>query len=115
MKLFSLSLLILISTIGFAQKKPKQQEVKAVIKLDQSINKAGNVMPGEGDYYLIYNEESYFVKLSEGKVSREQLKAVLGTKTTFEVIFDNGLWDTDDPNVQSRIGNYVGIINIHTP
>jgi len=115
MKLLSITFLLLLSTIGFSQKKQKPQEVKATIKLEQSINKAGNVMPGEGDFYLEYNGDSFFVKLSAGKVTRDQLKTVLNTKTSFEVIFDNGLWDTDDPNVQSRIGDYVRIMNIQTP
>lgn len=78
----------------------------------KAYNKAGKEMPGSGDYFLEYDGNSTFIKLSESKVTAEDLNKILGQQKTFEVVKADGLWDTDDPNVQSRIGEYFMIYKI---
>lgn len=86
--------------------------VTAKVIYEPFINKAGKVIEGVGDYFLIYDDIQWFVKFSESQIKPEQLRNLIDQNTTFELMEMEGLWDTDDPNVQSRIGKYVAILQI---
>lgn len=86
--------------------------VTAKLIRKKAYNKAGREMPYSGDFFLILNGTETFVKLMESKVTSEQLEPLLDQKSKFSIIQREGLWDTDDPNVQSRIGPYVAILEI---
>ena len=110
---FSLSIFIILSTnFLLGQDQEPTEIVKGKIIQKKSFNKAGRELPGDGDFFLKYKGEELFVKITEGKVTTEELHQNLNTKRKFEVRFSQGLWDTDDPNVQSRIGKYVVIMEV---
>lgn len=90
------------------------QVVEAKLIRKKAYNKAGKEMPYAGDFYLAYGGKEVFVKLMDSEVTSEELEQILDQKAKFEIIERDGLWDTDDPNVQSRIGPYVEIISIQT-
>jgi hypothetical protein len=113
LKTFAFTAFLLFFNFSFGQSQ--KMEVKGTITQVKSLNKAGNVLAGDGDFFIDFNAKSYFVKLSAGSVTGEELKAIMNVKTTFELVILEGLWDTDDPNVQSRVGEYVKIISIQTP
>jgi hypothetical protein len=103
-------------TLSESYSHPNQLSDKKIIKgtliQKKSYNKAGRELPGLGDYYLKIKKKEYFIKVSESTIDSEELKSLLGQKTKYEVIFSDGLWDTDDPNVQSRIGEYIVILHV---
>jgi hypothetical protein len=91
---------------------PNSEIVEAKLIQLKMRNKAGKELPGAGDFYLILNEDEVFIKLMESKVTNNQLTPLINKKSTFRIIHRDGLWDTDDPMVQSRIGPYVVILEI---
>jgi len=89
------------------------KEYKGLIFRNSFINKIGEPNPEVKDYYFRYHDRNYYIKLSEcpydGNIS----------------VFDNafvriygalryGSWDSDDPKVQSRVGDYVVFSEIQT-
>lgn len=88
------------------------ENVKAKLVLKKAYNKVGKEMKGEGDFYLKIGREEIFVKLSSSMVTRDELSPLLDKKSKFKIIRSEGLWDTDNPEVQSRIGPYVSIVEL---
>ena len=86
--------------------------VKAKVVKEPTKNKAGRVLDGVFSYYLKYDGNSRFIKFSESEVSPSELDSIGDQNIEFRILEKNGLWDTDDPNVQSRIGDYVCILEI---
>jgi hypothetical protein len=82
-------------------------EVEAKVTYQPFVNKAGKTIEGAGDYFLVYEGEEWFIKFSEGNVLREDVAKYLDQTAHFTLVEREGLWDTDDPKVQSRIGKYV--------
>ena len=78
------------------------------------------------DYFLEISDTaiikvSYFIKFSESKITKKFIDDYLkkdfvvkspGHLLYLRVVLRNGLWDTDDPNVESRIGPYIAIIEV---
>ena len=89
---------------------PMEMSGKLVYK--PFINKGGREIPGVGDYFLDAGKESWFIRLDNSKVKEDELKPLLDQKVKLEVSQREGLWDTDDPNVQSRIGKYIVVLRI---
>ena len=75
------------------------------------VNKAGRVLEGS-EYYLVYDGDEKFIKFSESEIDPADLDPYLDKSIEFRLIQREGLWDTDDPNVQSRIGEYVAVLEI---
>jgi len=75
-------------------------------------NKIGKELAGISDNMFRTKNESYFIKLSESKISIVDVERLMGEEISIEGEIRDGLWDTDDPNVQSRIGNYIVIFTI---
>lgn len=76
------------------------------------INKAGREYPNIREYYVLTGGQTYFIKLSEGNVTARDLERYPGKSIRMRVRFRNGLWDTDDPGLQSRTGPYIVILSV---
>lgn len=86
--------------------------VQAKVIYEPFINKAGKLIEGAGDYFLVYENQNWFIKFSAGSVLRSDVEKFEGKTATCTVMELDGLWDTDDPNVQSRVGKYVALYSI---
>jgi hypothetical protein len=75
-------------------------------------NKAGKEIKGVFDYFVIIEDTHYFVRFKESNISLKELEKYLEKEVCLKLRFRWGLWDTDDENVQSRIGRYVEIMEI---
>ncbi|RLD50124.1 MAG: hypothetical protein DRI94_09470 [Bacteroidetes bacterium] len=72
------------------------------------VDKAGNEHKDAFNYFFETEDKQYFIKISEGDVSREEIEKFYNKKIRIKaIIILFGLWDTDDPNVQSRVGDYL--------
>ncbi|MEO9532054.1 MAG: hypothetical protein ABJG68_06990 [Crocinitomicaceae bacterium] len=100
------------NTIDYETVHEKKKEfVNGVIIEKKFINKVGEALDF-GELYLRSGKHDYFIKLADSSVKKDELMAILGLKKRFKVAFKEGLWDTDSPNVQSRTGEYVVILEI---
>jgi len=86
--------------------------VQAKVTYKPFVNKAGKTIPDAGDYFLLYDNYEWFIKFSAGNVLRTDIEKLLDQTTTFKVFELEGLWDTNDPTIQSRVGKYVSIHEI---
>lgn len=77
-----------------------------IIKV-QFVDKGGRVHEDIFSYYFETNNEKLFIKIQDGKVKRDEIAKYYNTKIKIEGYKTFGLWDTDDPNVQSRVGDYI--------
>ncbi len=82
-----------------------------IIKIN-FINKGGREIPGAFDYFFETDNEKYFIKISEGNVKRDKIAKYYEKNIEIEGYKSNGLWDTDDPKVQSRVGDFIVINKI---
>ncbi len=86
--------------------------VQAKVIYEPFINKAGKLIEDAGDYFLVYENQNWFIKFSAGTVLRSDVEKFEGKTATCTVMEMEGLWDTDDPNVQSRVVKYVALYGI---
>lgn len=86
--------------------------VEARVKYVPFVNKAGKEIEGVGDLFLIYDGQEWFIKFSAGSVMRETVEKLIDQTARFSLAEQEGLWDTDNPEVQSRIGKYVAVFEI---
>lgn len=98
--------------LGIIDPSSEIKVVKAKLILKKAYNKIGKEMPYEGDFYLVYDGQERFVKMMESDVTKADLDPLLNKTCKFEIIEEDGLWDTDNPEVQSRVGPYVRILKI---
>lgn len=75
------------------------------------INKVGKEGSSK-DLYLVIKQHTYFIKWSASKVTKAEMMPFLNRKVKVKIDIRNGLWDTDDPNIQSRVGDYVAILKL---
>ncbi len=75
------------------------------------INKIGEEMPEFQEYYFLSNIGEYFIKKSESHYKAD-LKEMINCYVKIDASINDGLWDTNDPNVQSRVGPYITINSI---
>lgn len=76
------------------------------------INKAGREYTSVRELYFRTGGEEYFVRLDRSRVKADLLRALAGKPVRVRAVKAFGLWDTDDPNVQSRVGEYLMIEEI---
>lgn len=86
--------------------------VTAVVVKEPFVNQGGHEIEGVYDFFLNFENQNWFVKFSAGKVLRADLEKMLGQSAKFSIGILDGLWDTDDPMMQSRVGKYVAIYEI---
>lgn len=104
-----LGLLTIGANNTFSHKGIMTVEAKLIEK--PFINKIGK----EGsfkDLYLVVKQHTYFIKWSASKVTKAEMMRFLNRKVKVKIEIRNGLWDTDDPNIQSRVGDYVVILKL---
>jgi hypothetical protein len=78
------------------------------------VNKAGRKIADVFNLFFETSGKKYFIKSSEGDVIYSELKNFINKPIKVKAHKTFGLWDTDDPNVQSRIGEYFCIIEVLT-
>lgn len=89
---------------------PKKGEAK--VSYVPFVNKAGKEIDGAGDFFLVYEGQEWFIKFSAGNVMREDVEKLVDQTARFSLAEQEGLWDTDNPEVQSRVGKYVVLFEI---
>lgn len=104
--------MILAVGMGAFSQDQVGETIKCTIVQKKAYNKVGKEMPGEGDLYIKYQGKEVFIKLMSSKVTLDELTPHIGEKITLVVQFEEGLWDTDDPNIQSRIGEYAIVLEL---
>ena len=116
---YLLPLFIILTAISFSCKSPEGVATDGktmsgkVIKQD-FLNKAGRKIDGVYDLFYKSGEKKYFIKTNECKVSQREILDVVNKPIKIKYKIKEGLWDADDPNVQSRIGEYIVILEIIT-
>ena len=78
----------------------------------QFIDKGGRVHEDIFSYYFETENEKLFIKIQEGKVHRDKIAKYYNKFIRIKGYKSTGLWDTDDPNVQSRVGDYIVIYKV---
>ncbi|MBN2776747.1 MAG: hypothetical protein JXR36_03850 [Bacteroidales bacterium] len=99
------------TAVSEKQINPNSKWYSGVIKTGSFVNKAGVEQPGYQEHYFLCNSGEYFIKKSE---SHYQLNIKDAENQHVKVLahIEEGLWDTNDPNVQSRVGPYICIDSI---
>ena len=87
-------------------------ELSGQIKKVQFRNKAGRLIEGVYDVYFVHQDEELFIKFFEGNVLRTDIDEYLGKNLTVKASIKEGLLDTNDENIQSRIGKYIVLYEI---
>ena len=88
----------------------KVKTYKGKIIQRSMTNKVGTKLDKK-DYFLKTKDKKYFIKLSE-RFTQKDIKPYVGKKVSVRGVLIDGLWDTDDPTLQSRVGNYLDIHSI---
>jgi hypothetical protein len=70
-------------------------------------DKGGNMHYDIFDYYFLCADGEDFIKLSECENMDGEISDYTNFYVKANVKTNDGLWDTNDPNVQSRVGQYV--------
>lgn len=89
-----------------------------IITMSPFVNKIGEVMPEYAEHYFLCSEGEYFIKLMDCKNVNAEVKDFKNKYVKMHISIGDGLWDTNDPNVQSRVGSYViydSIVEIDEP
>ncbi len=79
---------------------------------EQFVNKAGREIPGVFDWFFETNGKKYFVKIRAEDVTTEKLEIYKNELLHVRGLIREGLWDTDDNNIQSRVGKYIVILQL---
>ena len=75
-------------------------------------NKAGRLIEGAYDVFFKTDEEEIFVKRIKCSFPQGELKDNLNISFEIKAVKVFGLWDADDNNVQSRVGDFLEIYEI---
>lgn len=76
------------------------------------VNKVGRENPKIIDLYFETGGKKYFIKFLDSSVSRNEMAQYINKPLRVQGKVDYGLWDTNDPNHQSRVGEYIVIEKI---
>ncbi len=76
------------------------------------VNKAGREYPSVRELYFRTGGEEYFVRLDRSRIRADRMRSLAGRPVRVRAVIVFGLWDTDDPNVQSRVGEYLVVEEI---
>lgn len=109
--LFSIFILLFASCEAQTEdrKNPadSMQTYSGTIIKQNFVDKGGRVHQDIFDLYLNTDQGKIFIKISEGRVKRDEILNYLDKEIVVKAkLISWGLWDTDDPNVQSRVGDY---------
>jgi len=76
------------------------------------VNKVGQENPKIIDLYFETSGKKYFIKFLDSNVSRNEMAQYINKPLKVQGKVNYGLWDTNDPNHQSRVGEYIVIEKI---
>lgn len=104
---------------NFNSMPEKQREeailLKGKIVIKNFINKANRKFDYK-EYYFEKEEANnkviYFIKSFENKITKVDLDNIVNQSISVKAILKNELWDTNDPSVQSRVGDYIILVEI---
>ena len=83
------------------------------ISIKNFINKAGKENPDITDWFFKTDNENYFIKLSEGKITPVTCGKFLDKPVKLKYIIKNGEWDSNGKEKeQSRIGKYIVVLEL---
>ncbi|MDD2636442.1 MAG: hypothetical protein PHW82_13205 [Bacteroidales bacterium] len=80
---------------------------KGIITWKPFVNKIGELVLEYGDYYFVYSEGEYFIKLINCNTANSNIKDFKNKFVNIKISTHDGLWDTNDPNIESRVGPYI--------
>jgi hypothetical protein len=87
-------------------------KLTGTIRKENFVNKVGKKVEGYYDYFFEIQGVKYFIKLKDSEVLLTELIKYIDKPVKLNYSIRQGLWDTDDPNVQSRVGIYLVIFSI---
>ena len=65
------------------------------------------------DFFLEIEDKKYFIKIKSSRVEESELKKYINCVLKFKIkTYEYGLWDTSDPMISSRVGEYITIQEI---
>lgn len=76
------------------------------------VNKVGQERPKIVDLYFETGGKRYFIKFLDSNVSRNEMTQYVNKGVKVQGKVNYGLWDTNNPNDQSRVGEYIVIEKI---
>ena len=99
---------------SFQMESSKKSIFKGKFEKKKTYKKNGQPIEGGFDYFFKSKGNSYFVKLidAENGISSSDIENNLGPKIKVKGFIAEGLWDTNNPEVQSRIGEYIVITEL---
>jgi hypothetical protein len=89
-----------------------------VITMSPFITKFGEEIPENSQHYFLCSNGKYFIKLMNCKNVNADVKDFKNKYVKMKISIHDGLWDTNNPEHQSRIGPYViydSIVEIDEP
>lgn len=89
--------------------------LKGKIEKKEFVDKAGRIHPDVYDLFFKTTDATYFIKINESKISKQELEDHLNMEVELQAIMLNGAWDTNPDGsweVQSRMGKYILILKI---
>jgi len=112
LRLLPILFLAVLATNCKVSKNPKDVIVGKIVA-EQSTTKGGKPIEGVRTFYFEFGEEKIFIKFSECKPEIvTELKTMVDRDAVLRIERKTGNWDSDDPNVQSRIGEYCVVLSI---
>jgi len=113
-------ILILFSLVSFKSIYSQKQKfvygeeliLKGKIKEIPFVNKIGKEQPKFKELYFKFKGGQYFIKFTTQSVKKEEIKKYINKTIKIRGSLMKGFWDTDNPEVQSRVGEYIIIYEI---
>jgi len=119
MQRFLISLVVMFCVVNVANcqlrklmEEPDTVIVNAKVVTKPFVNKKGKVYLNMPELYLVVDSVSLFVKGCNSCVSKHDLMQYKDSVITVKIVLRRGLWDTNNPYEQSRIGKYVNVLKI---
>lgn len=78
------------------------------------VNKAGRTIQGMDNWFFEMEERKLFIKFDEGNVLANDLEEYENKRVEIQGYISTGLWDTSDTNIQSRMGDYLVVLEVLT-
>jgi hypothetical protein len=91
---------------GFALQESLPISLKGIIRCKEQSTKADKTMKSN-NYFLETADASYFIMVFHRALSPLDLLLLKDTAVEVQAILKEGLWDTENPEVQSRVGPYL--------
>ncbi|HWY98712.1 MAG TPA: hypothetical protein VNY36_06485 [Bacteroidia bacterium] len=114
------TLVMLIALIGFVgvNSVAKGQQAKTDTIISGKIVKEqfvhGKTVEGVYDYFFQAGDKKYFIKTYKSKYTKDQLDKLVGQPIQVNVtVVPNGAWD-DNGEGESRIGEYIMVLDLTT-